>query len=153
MKGRAIVFWLVFLLFCVAVTPGAAGTRLKQWTGSRGWGPESPYVRLYSNRTIETVEGIVTAVQRFMPGRGMSAGVHLLVRVGIDVVDVHLGPEWYIENQDMRIQPKDQVEVKGSKVMFRGQPAIIAAEVRKGDDTLRVRDESGYPFWIAWRHR
>ncbi len=151
MKRFIVISSILVLFFGVLVPSGSAGTRLKTWTGSRGWGPEAPYVKLYNGKTMENVDGIVTAVQRFIPGRGMSAGVHLLVRAGVEVVDVHLGPQWYIENQDITIQPKDQIEVKGSRVMFRGQPAIIAGEVKKGEDILKLRDDTGFPAWIAWR--
>lgn len=153
MKRFMIVLGLLIFVLTLFGFPKVAVARVKPWTGSRGWGLDAPYCCLYSIKTMETVEGIVVTVQRFIPRRGMSAGVHLLVRVGIDIVDVHLGPEWYLENQDITIQPKDQVEVKGSKVSFRGQSAIIAAEVRKGDDILRMRDENGFPAWIAWRRR
>jgi len=153
MKRLTVISGLVIFLLGLSCFPGHGASRVKPWTGSRGWGPDAPYCRLYNAKTVETVEGIVTGVQRFIPGRGMSAGVRLLVRVGLDIIEVHLGPEWYVENQDITIQPKDQVEVKGSRVSFRGQAAIIASEVKKGDDVLRMRDENGFPAWIAWRHR
>jgi hypothetical protein len=66
---------------------------------------------------------------------------------------VHLGPGWYIENQDVKIAPKDSIEVKGSRIILDGKPAIIAAEVKKGDDVLVLRDVSGFPVWSGWRRR
>lgn len=153
MKRLIVILGLLLSVLAFTAFEGHTATKLKTWTGSRGWGAEAPYVRLFNPKTVETVEGIATAVQRFIPGRGMSAGVHVLVRVGIDVVDVHLGPEWFIENQDITIQPKDQLEIKGSRVHFRGQPAIIASEVRKGENVLKLRDGEGLPVWAAWRHR
>jgi hypothetical protein len=36
------------------------------------------------------------------------------------------------------IEPKDKVEVKGAKITFAGKPAIIAAEVKKGNDLLQA---------------
>jgi hypothetical protein len=44
---------------------------------------------------------------------------------------VHLGPSWYLENQDVKIEPKDKVEVKGSRITFGGKPAIIATEIKR----------------------
>jgi hypothetical protein len=64
-----------------------------------------------------------------------------------------LGPAFYLENQDVKIEPKDKVEVKGSRVTFEGKPAIIAAEVKKGDEVLRLRDDNGFPMWSGWRRR
>ena len=50
------------------------------------------------------------------------------VKTDKETISVHLGPSWYFENQDVKIQPKDKVEVKGAKTTFAGKPAIIAAE-------------------------
>ena len=44
-----------------------------------------------------------------------------------------------------------RVTGKGSRVTVQGKPELIAAEVRKGDETLRLRDESGVPAWSGWR--
>jgi len=70
-----------------------------------------------------------------------------------ETISVHLGPGWYIENQDIKIELKDNIEVKGSRITFEGKPAIIAAEVRNGDEVLKIRDENGFPFWSGWRQR
>jgi hypothetical protein len=35
----------------------------------------------------------------------------------------------------------------GSRITFAGKPAIVAAEVKKGDQVLKLRDESGTPLW------
>jgi hypothetical protein len=90
-------------------------------------------------------------VEQVTPMKGMSSGVHLMVKTEKETVSVHLGPAWYIENQDVKIEPKDKVEIKGSRVTFEGKPAIIAAEIKKGDETLRLRDDAGVPAWSGWR--
>lgn len=38
---------------------------------------------------------------------------------------------------------------QGSRVTFQGKPAVIAAEVKKGDEVLKLRDETGLPAWSA----
>jgi hypothetical protein len=83
----------------------------------------------------------------------MSYGVHLVVKTEKETISVHLGPGWYIENQDVKIAPKDRITVKGSRIMFEGKPAIIAAEVKKDDEVLTLRDASGFPAWSGWRRR
>lgn len=45
------------------------------------------------------------------------------------------------------------MEVTGSRVTFDGKPAIIAAEVKKGGETLKLRDEKGRPVWSGWMMR
>jgi len=81
----------------------------------------------------------------------MCYGVHLMVKTAKEILSVHLGPGWYIENQDTKIEPKDKVEVAGSRITLEGKPVIIAAEVKKGDEILKLRDENGFPLWSGWR--
>ena len=123
------------------------------WRGSGGWGPGAQYNRFYDPKAVETISGEVTKVDRITPAKGMSGGIHMLVKTDKDTVSVHLGPSWYVENQDVKIEPKDKVEVKGAKTTFAGKPAIIAAEVKKGDEVLKLRDDSGFPVWSGWRRR
>lgn len=119
--------------------------------GGGGWGMGSQYGRMYDPKTVETISGVVEKVQKITPMKGMSYGVHILVKTDKETVDVHLGPGWYIDNQDVKIMAGDKVEVKGSRVIFQDKPAIIAAEVKKGDEVLKLRDESGFPVWAGWR--
>jgi hypothetical protein len=95
----------------------------------------------------------VVSIDQMTPGDGMGAGVHLTLATEAGAVSVHLGPAWYVEHQDTKIEPKDRVAVKGSRVTFDGKPAIIAAEVHKGEETLMLRDASGIPLWAGWRRR
>jgi hypothetical protein len=123
------------------------------WRGSGGWGPGTPYNRMYDPKAMETISGEVTSIDRITPNKGMAAGIHMNVKTDQDTISVHLGPSWYLENQDVKIEPKDKVEVKGAKTTFAGKPAIIAAEVKKGDEVLKLRDDSGFPVWSGWRRR
>jgi hypothetical protein len=85
------------------------------------------------------------------PMRGMSRGLHLTLKTEKETISVHLGPEWYLEKQDLKIEPKDRIEVKGSRITFNGKTAIIAREVKRGSDVLKLRDEAGFPVWAGWR--
>ncbi len=109
------------------------------------------YQRMYDPATVETVTGTIESLDRTVPMRGMSRGVHLTLKTDKGSISVHLGPEWYVERLDEKLAKGDQVEVKGSRVTFAGNPAIIAAEVKKGDAVLKLRDEKGVPSWAGWR--
>lgn len=43
--------------------------------------------------------------------------------------------------------------MKASKIAFGGKPALIAAQVKKGDEVLKLRDDAGFPVWSGWRRR
>jgi hypothetical protein len=123
------------------------------WKGSGGWCMGTAYGKMYNPKTVETISGEVVSVDKITPIKGMSYGVHMTVKTDKETISVHMGPGWFIENQDIKIEPKDKVEVKGSRITFEGKQAIIAAEVKKGDDILILRDENGFPAWSGWRRR
>ena len=119
--------------------------------GMHGWGHGSQYGRMYDPNSIETLSGEVVSVDTFTPMGGMSGGMHLRLQAGNETVDVHLGPAWYLQNQDIQIQPKDSVTVTGSRINWGGRPAMMAAQVKKGGATLTLRDGNGFPVWHGWR--
>ncbi len=121
------------------------------WSGSGGWGMKGSYQRMYNQATVETIKGEVVAVDKVKPMKGMQYGIHLMVKTDKQTIPVHLGPSWYIERQDTKIEKGDRIEVKGSRVTFDGKPAIIAAEVKKGDHVLLLMDSAGVPAWSGWR--
>ena len=99
---------------------------------------------MYKPQTVETIRGEVISVDKITPMTGMAYGVHAIVKTDKETIAVHLGPAWYIENQDVKIAPTDKIEMKGSRIISEGKAAIIAAEVKKGDDVLELRDASGF---------
>ncbi len=121
--------------------------------GMGGWGHGGNYGRMYNTNTVETISGKVIGVDTFMPMGGMSHGMHLQLQTGNQTVDVHLGPSWYLEKQKIEIKPNETIEVKGSRITFAGKPAIIASQVKKGNEILNLRDEKGFPVWSGWRYR
>jgi hypothetical protein len=123
----------------------------KGWRGSGGWGMGSSYQRMYNPATAETISGVVESVNKITPMKGMYSGIHLTLKADKETIDVHLGPEWYIERQDMKLERGDKIEVKGSRITFDGKPAIIAAECKKGNSVLVLRDNAGVPAWAGWR--
>jgi len=121
--------------------------------GSGGWGRGSEYGRMYDTNTVEKLTGTVINVQRITPTRGRYCGVHLTFKTEDEDICVHLGPAWFIDSLDIAIERDDTLKVTGSRINFEGKPAIIAAIVDKGDQTLIFRDEFGIPVWSGWRRR
>jgi hypothetical protein len=140
--------WIGWKRRTVAQSPTQQDMR---WQGSGGWGPETSYGRMYNPRTVEVISGKVVSVDKSTPRKDMSYGVYLNVKTGKETISVHLGPGWYIENQNIIIEPGDKVEIKGSRITFNGKPAIIAAEVNMGGKILKLRDGNGFPAWSGWR--
>lgn len=150
MRTKSIIGLLVTLSALLVVSLALAQP-WKGWRGSGGWGMGTQYQRMYDPATVETISGAVEAVDKTTPMRGMHYGVHLLVKTAKETISVHLGPGWYLERLDTKIEKGDEIQVKGSRVTMMGNPAIIAAEVKKGDAVLKLRDDNGIPVWSGWK--
>ena len=104
-------------------------------------------IRMYDPKTVETVKGEVVSVEKIPSPRGKGYGVHLTLKTEKEILLIEAGPGWYVETQPAKIVAKDTLEIRGSRVMSQGKPAIIAAEIKKGDQILKLRDENGVPAW------
>jgi hypothetical protein len=141
----------VVTMLCFTIGTEALAQQRMMQKGSGGWGAGTSYNRMYNPQTVETISCEVVSVDKITPIKDMSDGVHAVVKTDKGTISVHFGPSWYIENQDVNIEPKDKIEVKGSRITFEGKPALIAAEVKKGDNVLVLRDTNGVPVWSGWR--
>jgi hypothetical protein len=107
-----------------------------------GWG------RRYDPQTVQTITGKVTAVDSLASGKGPGFGwSRITVQTGQEAIPVILGPAWYLEQQKFTLGPGDSLEVRGSRVTVEERPHLIAAEVKKGKKTLKLRDQDGLPVW------
>ena len=119
----------------------------------RGGGAGDPYSQMYNPKTVESLGGEVVSVDKFALGRKMSYGVHFTLKTEKETIPVHLGPSWYMEKQAVVFASGDKVEVTGSRITYQGQPTIIAAEVKKGGQVLKLRDAAGVPAWAGQGRR
>jgi hypothetical protein len=82
----------------------------------------------------------------------MSPGLMLKLATAEGERLVQLGPAWYIERQDLDLSPGDEVAVLASDVRLDGGHVFIAAEIMRGQWTLRLREpDTGHPSWSGWR--
>jgi hypothetical protein len=156
---------LRFLIVCASILAlTLAGAVLAQGAqgiiGSGGAGrPQSPQAgttggagRLYNPQTVTTVKGEVMSVDTYTGRRGYQ-GVHLTLKTDQETIPVHLGPKQFLDQQTIKFAAGDKVEATGSRVTFDGKPAIIAAEVKTGGQTLKLRDANGIPLWAGQGRR
>ena len=113
-----------------------------------GPGGGAGYDRMYDPKTVETVSGEVVSVGKITE-RGMDSGMSLTLKTAKETILVYLGPSWFLTKQDLTFAPQDQVEITGSQITFQGKPALIAAQLKKGDKSLKLRDPAGIPAWAG----
>ena len=104
-----------------------------------------PGARPFDPNSMTAFQGDIVDVQRI--ARGRHQGVHLTVAMGSEQVTVHLGPDFYVDGQPLKLAKGDRVEVKGARTTFNGETVVIALEVRRGDQVLALRDTGGVPLW------
>jgi hypothetical protein len=142
---------LIGVILAFSVTGSAvAQTVIVDRTG--GYGLGSAYNRLFDTTKMVTFSGKIRGIQVMPPMRGMADGAILLVKAsngGTALVDV--GPAWFIDNQPIRFNMRDTINVTGSKIIVDGRGTIIASRISKGSNVLVLRNEGGVPLWAAYQ--
>ncbi len=139
----ALVTTLSIPLAAAAQAETGAGLSPRNCPGSAATGRRA--AGAFDPKTVTTIRGEILDIQRI--ARGRHEGVHLTVAMGTEKISVHLGPGFYVDAQELRLAKGDEVEVKGSRTTFDGQSTIVAQELRRGDQTLALRDDAGIPLW------
>lgn len=114
--------------------------------------------RMYDPKTVETISGTVMKVERTSGRRASggihgAAGIHLLLKTNKEEIAVRLGPAWYVDKQPVKVAAHDIIEVRGSRILYAGKPALVAAEVKKGDQLMKLRQDNGMPLWHVQSRR
>lgn len=111
---------------------------------------QMPASRPYDPATVETLTGTVEEVKLMSFGRAqMGGGVHLLLKTEKETLEVHLGPRFYLEENEFAVEPGEKLQVTGSRVMMGNQTALLARELQLGDYRLELRTEDGTPLWAG----
>ncbi|MHB8066678.1 MAG: DNA-binding protein [Desulfobaccales bacterium] len=132
---------------CLLVINSAWAQGWKEQQEGHRWEPPGQYAKLFDPKNLESFTGEVINVDQLTPGYGMSDRVWLGLKTGNSTILVILGPTWFHNLQKFKIEPQDLIEVKGARITSMEEPMFIATEVKKGDQVLKLRDESGYPVW------
>lgn len=101
----------------------------------------------YDAKTVETVGGKVLFVEKTSPAKKRGYWVDLILQTEKETIAVQLGPAWYIDKQTPRIEANDTITVTGSRVTMDGRSAIVAADITKGNELLKLREDNGIPVW------
>jgi hypothetical protein len=135
---RLLVGLSILTLVSAGVSWGQPGPR-------EGKGGESS--GQYNPQTVVTVSGVVVSKTQPAVQQGLPYLVYLTVQTEEGQIAVFLGPSLYVDQLPVEIKALDRIQVTGSKVMWEGKPVILAAEVKKGDQVLKLRQPNGTPLW------
>ncbi len=141
MRKRVLAGTLVMVLF-------AAGVWAQQGPDSGGRGMPGGG-RLYDPSKAETISGEVVQVNEFEARGGMHKIVGLSFKAGGKTMSVHLGPQFYLDKQTVKIAAGDHVEITGVRTMLGDREIFVAGQVKKGGQVLKLHDETGRPLWAG----
>ncbi len=159
-QNRNLRLWFsALIILAILLNPG--GPAAAQWGGlGRGGGRDGGSVahgRLeYNPQTVATVKGQVESLGSYgmtgwkaMPGMQIQG---LLLKTDKGNITIYLGPPAYVRKQGFDLKQGDSLEVTGSQVTRDGRTLLLAAQVKKDGQTLKVRDEQGVPLWQEQDH-
>jgi hypothetical protein len=135
---------LVGLIICSLALAGISWGQTDAREG-KGGGPSG----LYNPQTVVNVAGVVVSMTPRPVKQGLPYLVYLTLQTDAGKVTVFLGPSLHIDKMPVQIKVLDRIQVTGSNVIWEGEPVILAAEVKKGDQVLKLRTPDGVPAWTG----
>jgi len=132
----------------------ATGPALSVASMAQSPAAQSPAAPRYDTSTETTLIGSVEDVLNTTSPQGRG-GTHLTLKTEKETINVHVGPSWFLAEKEISFAKGDQITVTGSRVKFEGSDALIAREIKKGEQTISLRDAQGFPLWSGGpgRHR
>lgn len=102
--------------------------------------------KLWNPATVATVAGTVETVERVEMGEDWRC-VRLRLRTAEGALLVRVGPDWFLQERRIVFAAGEKVEVRGSRVTFSGEPAIVAGGIVRGAERILLRDPAGKAAW------
>lgn len=91
--------------------------------------------------TAKIVEVTEVAKNEALPG------IHLTVDCKEGKVNLYVGPKEFVKLFDVTFKEGQEIDVIASKIAAEGGDIYLAREIRLGQVTLVLRDDSGWPNW------
>ena len=134
------IFWGLSLMLLSLPT-------LLQAQRGGGWGKNCQYCTQYDVNHQQDYKGEILKVEMFVPDKGMGQGYEITIQTRDGEKTVHLGPVWYVNDKGFTFSVGDRVEVEGCEITFNGEEVIMAGEIERNGEKLRLRNEQGQPMW------
>jgi hypothetical protein len=132
------------ILVVTEVTKNGRAIRLRRDDLTPVWA-EAAAVRAAAPSPLRDVTGTVTQVESGPCESAQGRQVTLQTADGDRVIG--LGPGTYLDTQRLSVRPNETITVRGYDYDRNGTRVFIATEVRKGNETWKLRQDDGTPLW------
>lgn len=140
---KLLILLSIFLLVGVFAA-GALAQPQQKCPASEAW----PTGRMYNPKTVEKLDGKIESIEKVTAGRmDIPARVLLKLKTAKETVTVYLGPDWYLEKQELKLSPGDYIQVRGSRITMDDKPVILPNEIIKNSKVAKFWDDQGSPSW------
>lgn len=103
---------------------------------------------VYGSSVLSHRSGTIEAFTPYTPANSDAVWVVMQLNTGGSIVPVLLGPVWYLERQDVRIETGDLVSV--STVRTRGSSMEYALNLSNQNGYMTLRNPADIPVWNGW---
>ncbi len=114
---------------------------------SRGIRSLKNYSRPFDPEKLQEVTGTILEVFRAKESSYDTKGIILLLDVEDEIMEVHVGPTWYVDHQVRSFKTGEEITVTGSMISYRGEEILVVQQLEKGKKQYRFRDDEGSPYW------
>jgi len=105
--------------------------------------------KMYDPKTVGTFTGAIVAINTKTARKNAPAMLSMILKTEKERLGVMLGPASYVKKQSLKLAVGDEVAVVGSRVTVGEREIVMAAEIWKGENVLRLRSEDGTPLWMG----
>ncbi|MEN9809369.1 MAG: hypothetical protein RLZZ488_936 [Pseudomonadota bacterium] len=148
-QQKTIVVAAFLFSSCATVTASPAAPQGPSMMG--GWHYRGAYGQMYFTGKDVTLQGTVVETNEFVPRPRMMRGRQIILQTTDGKINVHLGPEWYVREQDFKLKTGERAEIRGKLIGEGAAAFVVASQVSQGGQTWVLRDSEGIPFWCAMR--
>lgn len=120
------------------------------------WSAGSAYNRGFDAKNVKSYRGEVIGTSSFRPGESAREGMVLKIRTEDGQTrQVHVGPQDYLQSQNVQFNRGTQVTVMGAETQVQGEPVILATSIQSDGRTIELRDRQGTPRWesMEWQQQ
>jgi hypothetical protein len=91
--------------------------------------------------------GVVVEVKDHVCPISGGMGSHLMIEIEKRIYEVHLAPVRFLKMYKPAFHKGDTLEIVGVETKFQDVDAIIARNIKRGNEDFMFRDVNGKPFW------
>lgn len=140
---QAIVYFIALSILLPAHSFAAFDTTKTESTTQQ---PSTNAQEIQSNK-LENIEGKVVEVQEDTSS-SQSNGKHVKLKTPNEEIDIVVGPNWFIEQQNLKIGKGDTLKITGFRITTNRNPMMVASEITKNGKLFKFRDSNtGVPLW------